>query len=221
MRWTTLAIGLILTLVAARPAMAVGPYLDFDPASGTYKVGDTFKVNLGIDSGEQKVQAVDAFISFDATKLEVSSVEKVTTPAFPFDDLTPNLDNSSGKLQPSLINSQSTYEATTAKGELLTITFKAKATGSASVSFDCAAGSSIDTNIISVDSGDIIDCDSNKNGLYTIEAGSGGEATPTTGEVENTPTTGELPQTGIIDQTIGLLIFGLVGLTGAWFLRLL
>lgn len=218
----------VFSLLAVRPIMAVGPMLKFVPSSGTYTNGETFKVTIAVDSGVEKSQAVDAWATFDSGKLEVVSIETAASPVFSF-SLDKNFNNSTGKFNANCISSDmSNFTATTLVGDLVTVTFKAKATGTASVNFNCTAGSTVDTNIYNLSAADVIDCASNVNGVYTINAGGGGTtadptATPVPSDGGSDTTTGseELPQTGGIGTTLGLIVFGIVGVLSSLALRFL
>lgn len=208
-----LAIFALFAVSQAQAAYA-GPMLKLTPSSGSHENGSTFDVVIGVDSGTVKSMAVDAFMTFDSAKLEVVSIEPVANPAFA-NTMGKNIFNTDGKFDMSFNPSgdSTLSDSVVLKGDLATVKFKAKATGTAVVSFTCAAGSTIDTNIFDTTGNDVIDCASNVNGSYTITAGSGGSTDPTaTPVVRNvTAAPGELPKTGGFGTTLGLMIFGLVG----------
>jgi len=212
----------VFSLWSVTPVLAAGPMLKFSPISGSYTNGSTFQVTVGVDSGTEKSQAVDAWVTFDAAKLEVVSIDQASSPAFSF-TLGKNIYNSEGKFDLSCVsNDMSTYTSTVLNGDLAVVTFKAKATGTAAVNFTCQQGSTIDSNIFNTASSDVITCASNQNASFTIT--SGGAADPTaapTSEPESGATTATLPQTGSTATTIGLLIFGMVGILSSWALRFL
>jgi len=168
---------------------------------------------------------VDAWLTFDANKLEVVSVEDPSSPAFTF-SMGKNIYNSDGKLDMSFNPSGDSVlgESVAIVGDLAVVTFKAKGTGTAAVNFTCQAGSTIDTNIFDNQGIDVIDCASNQNGSYTITGGGGSDptSTPVPPQATVTPNDGsgaELPQTGSVGTTIGLLIFGIVGLIAGTILK--
>lgn len=203
---------IVLFVVTSVQAAFAGPMLKLSPSSGSYNNGSTFDVIVGVDSGTAKSMAVDAFVTFDSAKLEVVSIEPVSSPAF-VNSMGKNIYNAEGKFDMSFNPSGDAVlsESTTIKGDLAMVKFKAKSTGSAVVAFTCTAGSTIDTNIFDITGNDVIDCASNINGSYTIGAGSGTVPTlaPVISEVTTVP--GELPRTGGFETTLGLMIFGLVG----------
>ncbi len=201
---------LTLLIVSSVKAAEAGPMLKLSTPSETPVNGSTFKVTVGVDSGTAKSMAVDAFLTFDSTKLEVVSIDAAATPAFT-NSMGKNIYNSTGKFDMSFNPSGDSVlsDSTVIKGDLAVITFRAKGTGTATVNFTCTAGSTIDTNIFDTTGNDVIDCASNQNGSYTIGAGSGPTSTPVVNSVTSAP--GELPRTGNVETTIGLMIFGLVG----------
>lgn len=213
----------VLSLMSVKPVLAAGPMLKFSPSTGTYTNGNTFSVTMGVDSGTEKSQGVDAWVTFDANKLEVVSIEKASSPAFAF-ALGKNIYNDTGKFDISCTSTDmGTYEATVLSGNLVTVTFRAKNTGTAYVNFTCSSGSTIDSNIFNMAASDVINCASNVNGVYTINAGDGGGGTTTnpTATPTTTTTSTELPQTGGVGTTVGLLIFGMVGILSSLALRFL
>jgi hypothetical protein len=127
-----------------------------------------------------------------------------------------SIDNSTsaGKFSYSCYANQATGDKAVS-GNLVTLTFKATATGTASLGYTCASGSTTDSNIVK--SGavtDIVTCGSNQSGSYTI----GGSSSTTT---DITTTTSELPKTGAVGATFGLIIFGVISFGAAAFLKLL
>jgi len=221
--WLILFLVLLFEVKSAVVVMA-GPMLKLSPGSGTYNNGSTFEVTIQVDSGTAKSMAVDAWLTFDANKLEVVSIENPASPAFA-NTMGKNIYNSDGKMDMSFnASGDSTLsESTVIKGDLAVIKFRAKNTGTAQVNFTCQSGSSIDTNIFDIQSVDVIDCASNQNGSYTITGG-GSEptSTPVPPQATVTPNDGsgaELPQTGSVGTTIGLLIFGIVGLIAGTILK--
>lgn len=212
-----------LTSVQAAEA---GPMLKLSQPDVTPVNGSTFKVTIGVDSGTAKSMAVDAFVTFDTTRLEVVSIDAPSTPAFA-NSMGKNIYNTDGKFDMSFNPSGDAVlsDSVAIKGDLAVVTFRAKGTGTAEVKFTCTTGSTIDTNIFDTTGNDVIDCASNVNGSYTITTGSssGGSTDPTvvpTTVVNNvTSIPGELPRTGGFGTTIGLMVFGLVGVMAGVALR--
>jgi hypothetical protein len=209
---------LLAFLTVSVKAVEAGPMLKLSPSTGSHDNGSTFDVVIGVDSVTAKTMAVDAFMTFDATKLDVVSIDAVSTgtTAFVF-SMGKNIFNTEGKFDISFIPSAdaSISDSAVIKGDLATVKFKAKAVGTAAVNFTCVSGSSIDTNIFDSTGNDVIDCASNINGSYTINAssssGSSSTVTPTTVVNNVTAAPGQLPKTGGFETTLGLMIFGIVG----------
>lgn len=204
--------------VSVRAAMA-SPRLTLSPSSGSYSNGTTFQVNVGAQTESQKTGGIDIWGTFDATRLEIQSITKIADSSYGFAAISPNINNDSGKFDVALVsNSQSSYDAVAIAGDLIQITFKAKATGTASLNFTCQSGSFTDSNIISSEATnqDLIDCASNQSGSYTITDAVGGDSST------STPTSAkQLPQTGMETPTIAMLIIGILGIISAAVVRVL
>lgn len=222
---------LSIVFLGSAQAVAAGPSLNWSPASGSYSDGAAFSVVLQINSGTEKVLGVDVVGSFDSERLELASIEAVASKAFEYDtsSMTPLISNSEGTYEVTLapINMNS-YAAKTAVGDLLKFNFRAKATGTAAVRLTCQAGSTVETNIMNDVNVDVVDCASNGSGSYTIGASSSTTtttnptATPTTAVTTTTTTTSSsLPQTGAVETTVALVMFGVISMLGALFLRVL
>ncbi|MGC8881177.1 MAG: cohesin domain-containing protein, partial [Minisyncoccia bacterium] len=125
--------------------------LFLSPASGSYSVGQTFTVTVYVSSTDQAMNATSGMIAFPADKLQVISLSKIGSiinlwvqePSFSNDNGTINFEGV--VLNPGFqgIN-----------GKVITITFKVKTIGTASLSFDSSTvlandgqGTNILTNI--------------------------------------------------------------------------
>jgi len=213
---------IVFTLLTVKPVLAAGPMLKFVPSTGTYTNGDTFKVNIGVDSGTEKVQGVDVVATYDPTKVEVVSIEALTNDTFQF-FMEKSIYSDTGKFTATFYatGAEGTYDAKVITGDLATVTFRPKATGTINVNFTCTTGSTIDSNLNNISGVDVINCPSNINGVYTITAGSN----TTTPDPTATPVPADdggdttLPQTGGVGTTIGLLVFGIVGILSSLALR--
>ena len=221
----TFVFAAILVTVNAN-AVVAAPRLTLTPVSGSYTNGSTFAVSIGVNSETEKSSAVDVWATFDKTKLEVVSIIKSTNPPFVF-EMTPKFDNTAGTFQFSCVStSMSAFDDAVINGELAVVTFKAKAVGTAALNFTCASGSTTDSNIFNSDITDVISCNANSVGSYTIT----GDSTATTTTLTSTPTTtltptgtvtATLPQTGAMGATVGLIVFGAISLASALFLKIL
>lgn len=215
---------LVVVFLMSGKAVFAAPRFTFTPSSGTYTVGSNFSVNLGINSETENVGGADLVGSFDASRLEIISITKASVEhSFSFEynsSSTPIIDNNAGKFEITLNpTSSSVYDYKPANEALLTINFKAKATGTANVNLTCQQGSVSDTNIINDKAADVVSCSSNQSGSYNITSGGGSNPTSAPAPTK-TPTT-QLPRTGGIGSTIGLVVFGAVSVFGALFLTLL
>ncbi len=228
MKKILLPLFIFLFLSNTGTALAAGPLLKLTPAAKTYSNGETFDVTIGVDSNGIKSQAVDLWMSFDNTKLELLTVKAAAKPVFKFDFGDISIENASGKFRTTLMqNDTSTFGIHALDGDLAVMTFKAKDLGTAKVDFICTPGESKDSNINDeVFSSDVIDCAQNINGVYTITAGSSetpvATATPVPSSSSNTTTTTtttELPKTGMVENTIVLTIVGAIGVLASLALR--
>lgn len=149
------------------PLTSFAASYSLSPASGSYAVGKTFPVRVQLNAGSDAVNTGDATISYDSQKLTAVSVSKDGSPF--------NL----WVTEPSVGGGNVTFAGggtspITGSQTVVTITFKAKAEGSASVDFTNAsllAGAGQD--VLSGSTG----------GTYTI--------TPASSEPEPEPTTPE------------------------------
>lgn len=209
--------GLILLLLGILGATGVrgvlgAPHFTLNPTTGSYPVGSTFRVTVGLDSEAIPIISADVVIDFNATKLEAVSVEPAVNPGFGFDanNFVPIIRNDTGKIEITLPPSDpSALAGVPAKGDLLVITFKGKTTGTAAVSYNCLADSVKESNIISNEAVDVVTCSANQSGSYEITGGSTNPE-PTSVVTNSTPTpTTELPRTGAAENTILLSVVGL------------
>lgn len=218
----------------ATPVMAAAaPHFTLSPASGNQTVGQNFTVTMGVDSDTDKVVGLDIKASFDATKLEVVSIEKGTIPddgyQFSYSSGQAIIHNDTGVFEVTLTPlNQSVLVGPIAKHELLKVTFKPKAVGTATFNYTCLSNSVVETNIISQEGADVVECAANQSGSYTIAAGTGGDSGSNDDDNSSavatmTPvpaSTTSLPQTGVIENTILLAVFGISSIAAALYLRL-
>lgn len=205
----TLLFFLLMGVVSAK-AVSAAPRIYLDPSSGNYNSGTEFSVKVKIDTDGRAAMAADALVNFDSTRLEV---KQVATGGF-FSGFDYNISNSNGRITIYSFAEQA-LQTRTGTGDLATVTFKAIASGTATVSFLCQAGSNSDSAIWDSTGNDLIDCASNGSGSYVIGSSVGGTSptnTPapetTTAPDAPTPTPSQLPETGIETPILGLLIGG-------------
>lgn len=209
--------------VGAR-AVEAAAYLTVSPTTGSYTTGSTFTVTLGVNSGGETIGGVDGVGTYDSSKLDLTSIVQASDMVFASseDGGSCTIDKSAadGKFSFSCY-SNSTVGDKAVSGSLVTLTFEAVSSGTATLNYTCTSGSTTDSNIVKSSTvTDVITCSSNQSGSYTIS----GETT-TSSDATSTPTptgtSSELPQTGSTGLTIGLVVFGLVSLASAAFLKFL
>jgi hypothetical protein len=197
--------------------------LYFDPSSANKSLNETFTVTAKVDSSGEVIGGVDGIGTYDSSRLELISITKASDMVFS------NLDSggscqigtSSGGKFSFTCYANSAVDNTAVSGNLVVFSFKAKATGTATVSYSCTEGSTVDSNIVKTStSADVISCGSNGSGSYVISEGSSSSATNTPTPTTTSSST-ELPQTGSVGVTVGLVLFGVVSLVSAVFLKFL
>lgn len=109
------------------------------PASGSYSTNQTFSVTIQADPKGDSINAVEAKLKFDQTKLSVVSISKAGS-AFSLWTTEPVFSNTAGTIDfgggsPSPFSARST---------LAVVTFRALAEGSAAVSFTSASALAAD-----------------------------------------------------------------------------
>jgi len=189
-------------------AQTTNPHLSFSPSTTTVTVGETFDVDVLVDTGGQAVDGVDAIISYDQDLLEAVSV---TAGSFLF--TTTNSLATAGKIK--IYGVAESGSPKTGTGTLATITLRAKSAGEATLTFDCQSGVTTDSNI-NKGSEDIIVCTSNGTGVYTLGSSTSSaslSATPSPTVVANSSTSttsADLPATGAFANTLILLGIGAI-----------
>lgn len=118
------------------PLQADAATMVLSPGSGTYKIGQTFSVGVYVGSSDQAMNAAQGVISFPSNLLEVTSLSKggsilnlwVQEPSF---------SNGNGTVNFEGIVYNPGY--TGSSGKIISVTFKAKAAGTATVIFSSGA----------------------------------------------------------------------------------
>jgi hypothetical protein len=110
-------------------AFAAG--LNLSPSSGNYNVGDTIKVRIVLVSSDQSANAVSSSLTFSKNVLTLSSVSK-TNSLISLWAQEPSYSNANGTadMEGVILNGYTGSNAT-----ILTLFFKAKATGAANIKF--------------------------------------------------------------------------------------
>jgi hypothetical protein len=122
----------------AKEASAVNSAsLYLSPSTGSYTVGNTFSVEVKVNSGGVAINAVESTMSFDPDKLEVRSISKIGS-ALTLWVQEPTFSNSAGSINFAGGKPSPGYSGSS--GHLVTITFKAKTAGTTYLNF---AGGSV------------------------------------------------------------------------------
>jgi hypothetical protein len=181
-------------------AQTSNPHLSLSPTVKEVAPQVSFNTTVSIDTGGELTSGVDAIIEYNSSILEVVSVSEGT-----FYPTITTLNNTVGKVEIYGIADSASPKSGT--GTLATITFRGKATGTATVNFLCQTGGTSDSNINSTDNEDIIVCADNINASYIIES-SQEEATTTA--TPTATTSQELPQTGFLEPTALIIGGGII-----------
>lgn len=190
---------------------AQAQFLLLEPQTLTKNVGETFTVDLKINTEGKAVAGTDVKINFDPEMLEVTGV---TTGDF-FSDSAKNIGSNSLYIA-GFFRAQ--YETKTGAGKVASLTLKGKKTGTTPLTFVCSLKTN-DTNILDGSAADIINCASTPNGSYTFGTVAGPTSTPAPGPT-NTPApsnptaTPTVPVTGSGTTTMALLVMGVVIIFG-------
>ena len=140
--------------------------LSVSPASGSYQVGESFSVLVTLNTGNAPINAAIGQINFDNTRLEVSSLG-YSQSIFSLWTDEPSFSNVAGFVKFSGGIPNPGFNG--AKGNILRITFRTKATGQAPVNF-------LSGSVLANDGQGSNIADTLKGALYTVTPAS----TPTT-----------------------------------------
>ena len=131
----------------ARIAHGADAYLFLSPPGDSLQVGRTISMEVRVNSGEEAINAVEATLKFDPLALEVVGVSKEGS-IFGLWTSDPEFSNSRGTIS---FGAGTTARFNGNAGLVLTVTFRAKASGNTAVSFSSGAILAADgfgTNII-------------------------------------------------------------------------
>lgn len=168
-------------------ATAFAAETSISPASGTYSKGQTFTASVRVNPQGKSVNAVEATLTFDTSKLSVVSVSK-TGSVFSLWTTEPTFSNTQGTIQfgggsPSPFSAQST---------LVVVTFRTTSEGDAAVDWKNASVLAADGLGTDVHSGSI-------KALYTV---TGGTAPPPPSQPETVEELETEPEEESSDATI-------------------
>jgi hypothetical protein len=123
-------IGTIFSIYHVRVINAAS--LSISPSSGTYNIGQTFNVSVYVSSADQAMNAASAVITFPADKLQITSLSK-TGSIVSLWVQEPSFSNSNGTINFEGIVLNPGFQGS--NGKIITLTFKVKTAGTASLSF--------------------------------------------------------------------------------------
>lgn len=192
-------------------------FLKFDKENLEVSTGETFQVQVIVDSEGEEIVSTDAYISYDEQRLEVVSVE-----AGDFFD-TVSYDILEGRLYIAGIT-EDIGIGKTGSGLLATVTFKAKTSGEFTLAYICDPNDAQSSKIIKVgvDAENIINCSSNGSLSLKITGSSQPTAETSGGStVSKSATPNQLPKAGIFDNTLNLVLWGGGLLTVGFLLKVL
>lgn len=158
-----LAIGIAYFTFASTANAAT---LSLSPLKSSVLIGGTFNVDIYLDTTGANTDGIDIkYLNFNPALLEVQQILPGTL--YPSTQVN-NFDNAAGTINFSQITTGgSTYNGS---GTLATITFKAIATGKATLTFDFELDNTTDTNVASAGVDVLMDAD---GGSYKIRSGEG------------------------------------------------
>lgn len=156
----------ILVLFATCASSFVFSYaadLNLIPASGTFEAGTTFTVSINITNNSQPINAISGGLTFPTNLLEVKSISKDGSIIKLWAE-EPSFSNTNGSIKFEGVVLNPGFSGS--KGKVLTVVFKAKANGDASVLFS--------TGSILANDGEATNVIQNMgNGAYTFSKGEG------------------------------------------------
>jgi len=201
--------------------------LKFDKTTINTTAGQTFDLQVRVDAGTEQITSVDAYILFPNNLLQPQTV----SPGTFFPTVTNNIQATKVYIA-GLVDDPATSKS--GVGTVATITFKALADGTATISYDCREGATDSSKVIKndINATNIIVCSQNDTSTVTIGTGGGSTiaptATPQGGGTTGGGTTGggstlpsQLPQTGAFDTIVKVTLPGLALLIVGGALRLL
>jgi hypothetical protein len=189
--------------VAAGPVKAAAS-LSLSPASKSVAVGESFTVDVMLDTKGAETDAADAIILYDSAKLEATAASLGSL-------YTNKLEENTGVSGKVILRATSSVASDySGSGTFATITFNALESGTANVSFEFESGSTTDSNVASAGV-DILS--SVANGTYTITSGGiGGTSDDTSTDSGDSTTSPQLPETASVGPTIFVTGLGVLAI---------
>lgn len=174
-------------------------FFKFDKTTVSVSNGGTFQIAVTVDPGSDALNSVDAYVTFDALVLKATAVTAGSLfPTVSHDEST------TGKVYiAGMVNDPASSISTT--GTLATITFQGLKDGSATLAFDCNTSKIIKNDI---NASNVLVCSQNNSAVVTVGSGGGSSSPPS-----------ELPQSGVFDNVVKLVIPGMILLLMGGILR--
>jgi len=171
----------------------------FDKSSYSVSTGQTFQVQININTGTDQVNGADAYINYDNSFL---SVENITAGSF-FPTVTNDITTAGKVYIAGLVDDPASPK--TGSGTLATITFKGLKDGTANLSFDCNNSKIVKND---VNTTNILQCSSSDKAVVSVGSGNSGSSDSSNTSSNNQPTT--LPKSGVFDNLINVAIPGVI-----------
>ncbi|OGE98128.1 MAG: hypothetical protein A3G89_01025 [Candidatus Doudnabacteria bacterium RIFCSPLOWO2_12_FULL_42_9] len=168
-----ITLGCSLFFVLCYVSVASAATLTVSPASGSYTAGQTFTVNVLLNTTSQPIDGVDFFyLKYNPAILQVQDSDAATSGVqiIPGTLLTQTLANTVDAATGKITFSQVTTTGTSynGSGTVASINFKGIANGTSTLAFDFTAGSTADTNVAG---GGTDKLTAVTNGSFTITGG--------------------------------------------------
>ncbi len=205
--------------------------LKFDVPSISVAAGDTFDLQVIVDSGGEEINSIDAYIKFDSSIVSAKSVAEGTFFPTVLNDISNQRIYVAG-----LVDDPASSKS--GSGTVATLTFSALKNGTTTLTYDCDPSVNETSKVVKsdIDATNIIVCSENGSAAVSVttqaaatptpaqgEGAAGGEAGAAEGgaggaggEEAATGGGGELPQSGTFDNVVkyatpGILLF-IIGL---------
>jgi hypothetical protein len=196
-KWFFAAIFCIVFFQSSAAATFAAARFELTPLTGEIQTSGT-SVVVRVNTDGAVLKSATAVLSYDHTKVSVTSVQGTFFPTVTIDTTTQGEVVISGTLPIG------DTTGVTGTGTLATLTVQplAGATGTVSMSFRCSESSSDDSNLISLEGTNLlsttVQCANNSTGSYTLAAASSSDNTTTAGGTDSASVT---PGSRICNQT--------------------
>lgn len=143
---------LTLTLMMLLPLMdvsaqALAASLSISPASGSYRVGETFEIRINLDTAGARTSGTDVKLNYDPARLDAVAIAKGSLyPLY----VGEQIDTTNGMVRISGLSSSSN-QLFSGSGVFATVRFRPRATGTTQLNFDFTPGEKNDCNVADFD----------------------------------------------------------------------